>query len=123
MRFCLIIALALLCVRELHCSTTHPRPNILGVNETYQNPNTYLLALPVEGQIIDERFTNIRFAPYNAAALFDESILFCGDVTDEFKGKNGTLVITYLTQASGMYRGIGCHKLVSVFELKYSEEK
>lgn len=91
------------------------RPNSLGVTETYQNPNTYLLALPVDGKILDGRFTNIRFQPYNAAALFDASLLFCGDVTEQFDGKRGPVVVTYLTRASGMYQGIGCHELVSVF--------
>ena len=36
------------------CLPTQPRPNSLGVTEVYQNPNTYLLALPVDGQILDE---------------------------------------------------------------------
>jgi hypothetical protein len=98
-----------------HGTTSAPRPNSLGVQETYQNPNTYLLAFPLDGQILDGRFTNIRFAPYAAAVMFDQSILFCGDVTEQFEGKPGPLVVTYKTQASGMYRGVGCHELVSVF--------
>ena len=95
--------------------TPQPRPNSLGVKETYQNPNTYLLALPVDGKVLDGRFTNIRFQPYESPVLFDESILFCGDVTEEFMDKPGPLVITYRTQASGMFEGIGCHTLVSAF--------
>jgi hypothetical protein len=94
------------------------RPNSVGVDETYQNPNTYLLALPVDGQILDGRFTNIRFQPYATAALFDQTVLFCGDVTEQFDGKRGPVVLTYLTQASGMYQGVGCHTLLSVFEVK-----
>ena len=109
--FVLLVAIA-------HGSITQPRPNSLGVKETYQNPNTYLLALPVDGQILDGRFTNIRFQPYAAAAMFDQSILFCDDVTDQFTGKTGPVVITYRTQAAGMYRGVGCHTLLSVFEVK-----
>jgi hypothetical protein len=89
-----------------------------GINETYQNPNTYLLALPLDGQILDGRFTNIRFAPYAAAAMFDQSILFCTDVTEQFEGKTGPVIVTYRTQAAGMYRGVGCHELVSVFMVK-----
>ena len=108
------VLFALAVTKSFGSTTDVPRPNSLGVRESYQNPNTYLLALPVDGQILDGRFTNIRFQPY-AAAMFDTSILFCGDVTEEFAGKSGPLTVTYSTRASGMYRGIGCHNLVSVF--------
>jgi hypothetical protein len=111
----LVFALA---VAKAFGTTTAPRPNNLGVLETYQNPNFYLVGLPVDGQILDGRFTNIRFQPYAAAALFDESILFCGDVSEQFDGKVGPVVVTYRKQASGMYRGVGCHTLVSVFTVK-----
>ena len=112
-----MLAFALLIGKAFGSTTPQPRPNSLGVQETYQNPNTYLVALPVDGKILDGRFTNIRFQPYAAAALFDESILFCGDVTDQFEGKLGPLVITYRTQAAGKYQGVGCHELVSVFKV------
>lgn len=103
-----------------HGMPTSKRPNNLGVYETYQNPNTYLLALPVDGKILGEesRFTNVRFQPYNAAAMFDESVLFCGDVSEAFMKASGVVVVTYLTKAAGMYEGIGCHELVSVFGVK-----
>jgi hypothetical protein len=115
----LLFAIALFFLSEpVHASNMAPRPNSLGVQETYQNPNTYLLALPVAAQVLDGRFTNIRFQPYKAAALFDESVLFCGDVTDEFRGTSGVLVVTYLTRASGRYEGVGCHNLQGVFEAK-----
>ena len=101
-----------------HGSTTPaPRPNGLGVSETYSNPNTYLLALPVDGQIFEGRFTNIRFKPYATSDLFDETVLFCGDVTEMFAGKTGTVIITYRTQASGKFQGVGCHTLIGVFEV------
>lgn len=99
-------------------SIPQPRPNSLGVHELYSNPNTYLVATPVEGRILDGRFTNIRFQPYAAPLLFDESILFCGDVTEKFDGMIGSLAVTFRTQASGRYQGVGCHELVSVFEVK-----
>ena len=91
------------------------RPNSLGVEETYQNPVTYLVGLPVDGKILDDKYTNIRFKPYAASALYDVTVLFCGDITEQFDGKQGVLVITYYKQASGKYEGIGCHDLVSVF--------
>ena len=96
---------------------TSKRPNGLGVSEIYQNPNTYLIALPVEGQILDGKYTNIRFQPYATAELFDESILFCGNAAEQFDGKSGPVAITYRTRAAGMYRGVGCHELISVFSV------
>jgi hypothetical protein len=119
----LIIALVFLVIVAVmiatgQASTTKPLPNTLGVAQFYTNPYTYLLALPLAGQVFEEKYTNIRFAPYAAADLFDVSILFCDDVTEQFKGKQGILVVTYRTQASRLYRGISCHELLSVFEVK-----
>lgn len=121
--FFIVLALPLLIdsARAHGTTTPAPRPNSLGVHETYQNPNTYILALPLDGQILDGRFTNIRFAPYAAAALFDQTILFCGDVTEQFEGKTGPVTVTYRTQASGMYRGVGCHELISVFMVHFDQ--
>jgi hypothetical protein len=45
-------------------------------------------------------------------------VLFCGDVSESFNNKTGPLVVTYRAQASQMYKGIACHDLKSVFELK-----
>src|SRR5208282_2186956 len=102
------------------------RPNSVGVSETYQNPNTYLIALPIDGQILStgqvldrsSQFTNIRFSPLATAALYDETVLFCGDVTPMFKDKQGTVALVYRTQASGKFQGIGCHDLLGVYEIK-----
>ena len=105
-----------------HGSTTPaPRPNGLGVSETYSNPNTYLLAMPIDGQILDGRFTNIRFAPFATPDLYDETVLFCTDVTPLFAGKSGTVIVVYRTQASGKYRGVGCHELLGVYEVKAND--
>lgn len=100
-----------------HSSTTGNRPNSLGISETMQNPYTYLLALPINGQILDGQYTNIRFQPYGAPALYDESLLFCGDVTDQFDGKHGPVVVTYRKQATRLYKGVACRDLLSVFEV------
>jgi hypothetical protein len=115
-----IAVIVLACSKPAHGTATQPRPNSLGVEEIYQNPYTYLFALPVSGVLLaDGNFTNMRFQPYAAAAMFDESILFCGDVSEFFNGKvNGPVVLTYRTQASRMLEGIGCHDLVSVFQVQ-----
>jgi len=128
MKYWIITIVIILCIniivgreRGLYATTAQPRPNSLGVYETYQNPYSYLLALPVDGQIFDGKYTNIKFQPYAAAALFTPTILFCGDVTGYFNGKHGPVVIVYRTQSSAMYRGIGCHDLMGVFMVETSE--
>src|SRR5208337_3902732 len=77
-----------------HASTTKQRPNTLGAPTQFYNPYAYLIALPIDGQILEGKYTNIRFAPYAAPDLFDQSILFCGDVTPMFDGKKGVVAIT-----------------------------
>lgn len=120
----IIFALAFLSLFAVLIATGHAdvlvnRPNSLGISETYTNPNSYLMAVPLEATALEDgKYFNIRFAPYNTYALYDESVLFCGDVTPKFEGKNGVLVITYETRAHSMYKGIACHELVSVFEVK-----
>jgi|ERR1017187_4782858 hypothetical protein len=118
--FAIFVVLFMICVAVsiAHGTVTpSPLPNSLGVNETYQNPNSYLLALPLDSQILDGRFTNIRFKPYATPVLFDETVLFCGDVIEMFEGKQGTVIVTYRTRAAGRYQGVGCHNLISVFEV------
>lgn len=102
-----------------HGSTTKPRPNSLGVVQEYTNPNTYLIAEPVEVNFLrDEKeriYTNVRFQPLNTAAYFDESVLFCG-VVEDFK--HLPMAITYLTRSGQMYKGIACHEFISAYEVK-----
>src|ERR1019366_7227393 len=98
-----------------HASNTNPRPNSLGVSETYQNPNTYLFGLPIEGTVLDEQYTRVIFKPYAAPALYTTTILFCGNALNSFTNK--PMVIVFRTQASGKYQGVGCHELVGAFEV------
>jgi hypothetical protein len=113
-----LIAMLCFCMIALgHAETTKARPNSLGVPQYIINPYTYLLGLPVDGQILEGKYTNIRFWPYGTPSLFDQSVLFCGDVASQFT-KTGPVVVTYRTQASQMYKGIACHDLKSVFEVK-----
>jgi len=62
--------------------------------------------------------TNIRLQPFGTPQLYDESLLLCGDVSDQFAGKKGVLVLAYERQAHRMYRDVGCHELRGVFEVK-----
>ena len=111
------LVLAAVMIATGHAATTSSRPNTLGVSEVYTNPFTYLLALPLDGQVLEGKYTNIRLAPYGTADFYDVSILFCGDVTEKLEGKKGVLALTYRTQSSRMYNGIACHDLLSAFEV------
>jgi len=102
-------------------TTLGNRPNSLGVLEIYQNPYAYLLALPIDGQILDGKFTNVRFWPYGTPTLYDESFLFCGDVADQFINK--PMVIIYEKQAHRMYQGISCHELLSAIPLEVNSNE
>ena len=97
--------------------TTHPRPNSLGVGQFYTNTNAYIFGLPIAGHTLEGGVTAIRFQPYNTTLIYDESVLFCGDVTAQFIGKTGTVVVTYDRIGHHMYRGVACHDLISVFEV------
>lgn len=119
----LILALTFLVIAAVligtgHAETSRPRPNSLGVSEVYQNQFSYIIALPIDGQIIDGKFTNVRLWPVGTPELYDTTLLFCGDVTDKFEGKKGVLALTYETRAHAMHKSIGCHELLMVNEVK-----
>jgi hypothetical protein len=99
-----------------HCETTKERLNSIGADQLVTNPYTYILGLPIDGQVLEGKYTTIRLWPYGASALYDVSILFCGDVTYSFH-KKGVVVVTYRIQASHTYKGIACHDLLGVFEV------
>ena len=100
-----------------HASTTGKPKDPLETFEIPTNPYAYRLALPIDGQILEGKYTNIRFWPYGAPELFDETILFCGDVTPLFNGKRGPVVIAFRAQGSRLYKGMACHEILNVFEV------
>jgi len=53
-----------LLVARAFAETTKKIENSLGVSEIYQGRYSYLVALPKDGQILDGKFTNIRFSPW-----------------------------------------------------------
>ena len=114
-----LIAMLCFCMIALgHAETTKARPNSLGVPEIVTNPYTYMIGLPLDGQVLEGKATNIRVQPLGAPLLYDVDILFCGDVSSAFQDKHGVLAIAYRMQASRMYQGVPCNELKSVFELK-----
>lgn len=107
-------------------SVTHPRPNSLGLSQVYENPNTYVLALPVEITMLGGGdYTNVRLKPFNTPMLYDESTLFCGDVRASFFDPSGKaytepLAITYDRIGHHMFQSLACHDLVSAVPVKGS---
>lgn len=121
--YLLLVALLMgLLVATAHCEPTSIHSEALGINQPYSNPNIYLLASIAKGNVIqDEKgqfFTSIVFQPYNTFALFTQKVLFCGDVSDDFNGKSGALVVTYDRIAHTSTQHVGCHELRSVFQVK-----
>jgi len=113
----LSIALIALAVDKLHAEPTKHIENGIGVPEYTSNPWSYILALPLDGEVLDGKYTNVRVSPFGAPMLYDENLLLCGDVSETFNGKMGTLVFVYRTQASRVYQGVACHELKSIFEV------
>jgi len=119
----LFLSLCFILPRLAHGATSKSnRSNSLGVEQTYSNPNTYLLAVPIDAQFLDGgNFTSIRFHPYNTTMLYDENVLFCGDVAEYFNGKRGVLIIVYDRVGHRAFRGLACHELSAVFEVPRRE--
>ena len=124
-----VLAVLLTCIFAV-ASPKQPRPNTFGSIIAGDNPNIYLLASLACGTenscgyMKDDKgriYTNLRFHPYNTPMLYDESVLFCGDVGDAFREKPNVFVVTYRRQATLNYQGIGCHELTSVFFVPSSE--
>ncbi len=115
-----------------HASTKQPRRNSLGVEQFYMNPNIYLFGvLACSGEndcslLKDAKgriYTNLKFQPFNTPELYEEPVMFCDNVAGAFKEHRGTIVITYRRQASLNYQGIGCHDLISVFDVPAPKEQ
>jgi hypothetical protein len=121
-QYLLLVALLIgLLVATGHCEPTSISSEALGINMLYSNPNVYILASVSKGNVIQDDqgqfFTNIIFQPYNTYSLFTESVLFCGDVSDDFN-KKGALIVTYERVAHHRNKRVGCHELRSVFQVK-----
>ena len=93
----------------------HNRVNATGAVIEYSNPNSYLYGSVIDGNMLHDEhgaYTNVRFSPFHTFALYDETILFCGDQAAKFF--EGPMVVTYRTRASRMHEGVACHDLISV---------
>lgn len=123
----LIIAFVLALLLPGHCATTSSskHESSLGVPMVLGNPFTYK-----EGKVSAVAYVGsgnhsglvVRIQPRNMYSLFTEDILICGVPVEMFAGKQNPLVLTYETVAHSTVEEIGCHRLVSVDEVKSSKE-
>ncbi len=97
------------------------RPNSIGITQFYTNPNMYMFGAIIGGRVMDGA-TVVTFQPYETMALYTEPILFCGDVSEQFNGKSGAVLVTYSRVAHRLFRGVACHEIVSVFEVHDDQE-
>ena len=110
-----LIGVMLSCFVGLSHGSVRPRPNSLGVPETYESPYTYMLGAIHDVSVMQEDgkvYTNVAFAPYGASLLDTESVLFCGEV-DNLDAR--TKVYVYDKTPHRMFHGVPCHELKTIF--------
>ncbi len=104
---------------------THPTP--LGVLVDHSNPNVSLVGSIVAGQMVADadgrEGTEVRVHPRGMYALFDETVVFCGDQRDKLTTPDGytivgNLVFTYRRAASRLINGVPCFTLRSVDKIE-----
>lgn len=105
-----------------HGATTQPRPNSLGLSQSYQNPMAYMFGT-IEHIDSFDKATNVVFKPFGASMLDTEPILFCGDIVGQLEGSDNTtlFVFTYRQQPSRMYNGVACHDIFRILQLGESK--
>ncbi len=124
--FAVFIVIALLCVMLLpaHGATSSgAKKNATGFLSYTGNPYTYKEgAVRAVAYVGTGHHTGIvvRLQPRATYSLFTEEILFCGSPVEMFEGKQNPMVLTYETVTHTSVEEIGCHRLVSVDEVKSS---
>jgi hypothetical protein len=114
-----LAALMLTCGAELsHGATTQPRPNSLGLSQSYRSPMAYMVGSIQHIDSFSEA-TNVVFKPFGSSMLNTETILFCGNIERDLEGgTNQTLfVFTYRANASRMYHGVACHEVYRIMQV------
>lgn len=116
----LVLALMATCLAPLaHSAATKPRPNSLGLSQSYQNPMVYMFGT-IEHYDMLSNATVVNFKPFGASLLDTESILFCGNLSRDLTGADNTTlyIFTYRQQTSRTYHGIGCHDVFHIFQIE-----
>lgn len=114
-----ILLMMMTCVMPLaHSSTTQPRPNSLGLSQSYENPYVYMVGTVTHVDAFSN-VTNVTFQPFGASVLDTETILFCGDLINEFDGR--MYIVAYRQRARRAYRGVACHEIYKVISIESAQ--
>ena len=102
-----------------HGATTSKKSNAFGAVTPTIDPNVSMVAAILSVEQHRDRDgrvgLNFRLHPLYSYSLFDESLMFCGDVVPMFEGKVATFqAFTYRRAASRLIDGIPCHELRGV---------
>ena len=120
--FVLLFFLGMFLGKEAHCTTVASqknRSNAFGAVIYQRNPNSYLAGSVTEVfDIENEKGLVVRVQPISTYAQFTDDILFCGFPVDMLQGKENPMVLVWETTAHRTVNGVGCHRLVSVQEIK-----
>ena len=104
-----------------HCAVGKKHDNSLGFIQYTSNPLMYTAGSLSETQdalsTVDGNL-NLRILPLGTYALYDESILLCGEPVDMFNGVTEPFVLVYERTAHRTVQGVGCHVLIEVRSLK-----
>lgn len=116
--FFILLLLGTCAMPLAHGSVARPRPNSLGLSQSYQNPYVYMFGTIDHADILSN-VTVVYFKPFGASLLDTESVLFCGDLSQELTGGDNTTfyVFTYRLQTRRLYHGVGCHEVYRVLQL------
>jgi hypothetical protein len=116
-----LVVVVLLLTSAAHCAVGKKQVNSLGSVAYTENPLMYQAGFIAQGgdaiTNVDGNL-NIRIKPLETYMLYDESVLFCGLPVDMFNGKTEPFLLTYERIAHRQVRGVGCHVLVDVSEIK-----
>jgi len=122
----ILFSIFALCIiaTSAHADTTNKRTNAFGAIIYQDNPFTYLYGKALDGTVIVDREkvggVSIKFQPSYTYTLFTETVLFCGDVADDFEGAS-LVIVTYERQSHRLVKGVPCHELVRVDKLSQAK--
>ncbi len=122
-----LLAILFMCLAGLfigtgHAATTSSKKNAFGAVTITSDPNVTLVASLLGGEVhrdSDGRLGyNLRLHPKYTYGLFDESVMFCGDVRGMLENKGTTfLAYTYRKAASRLIDSVPCHQLIGIDEV------
>lgn len=124
------LAILFMCLCGLFIATGHAttttsakKSNVFGAQTLVVDPNVTLVASLLSGEVHEDtdgrQGFNLRLHPKYTYGLFDESIMFCGDIRPMMENKFTRFqAYTYRRAASRLIDGIACHALVGVDDVK-----